>query len=130
MKNIWGVSIYTLLTLTLTSALSINKTRSELRSTAHFAVAYGGYIDHCVIPGTVALTFDDGPFWFTPDLLQILSEYGAPATFFLNGHNLGDVYASSDVVQRIVNEGHQLGSHTYFPRLILPSALHSYSLYT
>lgn len=117
MKKIWGISIYTILTLTLASALPINKTRSELRSTAQSVVSYGGYTDHCVIPGTVALTFDDGPFWFTPDLLQILSEYGAPATFFLNGNNLGDVYASSDVVQRIVNEGHQLGSHTYFSGL-------------
>ena len=106
MKISWGISICTFLMLTLTSATA---------STARSVLSYGTYIDRCVIPGTVALTFDDGPFWFTADLLQILSEYGAPATFFLNGHNLGDVYASSDVVQRIVNEGHQLGSHTYFP---------------
>lgn len=119
MKNFWGISIYTLLTLALTSATAINKKISQLRSTANVdvpasrsVVSYGAYIDRCVIPGTVALTFDDGPFWFTSDLLQILGEYGAAATFFLNGHNLGDVYASSDVVQRIVNEGHQLGSHT------------------
>lgn len=30
----------------------------------------------------IALTFDDGPSESTPELLKILSAYGAPATFF------------------------------------------------
>ena len=32
-----------------------------------------------------AITFDDGPSVNTPQLLDMLSEYGIPATFFLLG---------------------------------------------
>ena len=63
----------------------------------------------------VALTFDDGPSeTYTPQYLDILAAYGARATFF----NLGSVVeesgsAGAAIMQRIVNEGHQLASHTY-----------------
>lgn len=117
MKALRDISIYALLKATLTTATAIYKTRAYNDSsndpTTSSIIPHGALVDHCVIPGTVALTFDDGPFWYTNDLLEILSEYGAPATFFVNGHNLGDVYESSDVLQRVVQEGHQLGSHTY-----------------
>src|SRR5260370_41688069 len=36
----------------------------------------------------IALTFDDGPSESTPELLKILSDYGAPATFFQCGMNV------------------------------------------
>lgn len=93
-----------------TAASTANITQTDV--SASNVVPIGALINQCVVPGTVALTFDDGPFSYTSDLLEILSAYGAPATFFLNGHCLGDVYYNSDIVQRIVNEGHQLGSHT------------------
>ncbi|KAL3464995.1 hypothetical protein BJX64DRAFT_74924 [Aspergillus heterothallicus] len=71
---------------------------------------YGTYITSCYVPGAVALTFDDGPYIYTEELLDLLARYGAKATFFVNGHNLDGNYW---LIQRIVNEGHQLASHTY-----------------
>lgn len=58
----------------------------------------------------VALTFDDGPdpTW-TPRLLDLLAEHRAAATFFL----VGDAAeANPDLVRRMVDEGHAVGSHT------------------
>ncbi|KAL4922343.1 hypothetical protein BDW62DRAFT_51733 [Aspergillus aurantiobrunneus] len=71
---------------------------------------YGVYINHCYVPGMVALTFDDGPYIYTEELLGILHEYGAKATFFVNGYNLAN---NEWLIRRVVNEGHQLASHTW-----------------
>ena len=62
-------------------------------------------------PGLLALTFDDGPDpkW-TPAVLDILKREQVPATFFIIGKN-GQSYP--DLVRRIVNEGHELGNHTF-----------------
>jgi len=62
-------------------------------------------------PGTLALTFDDGPdpTW-TPIILDILEEHGATATFFVLGWKV-DAYP--DLARRIVDEGHSLQSHAY-----------------
>jgi cellulose synthase/poly-beta-1,6-N-acetylglucosamine synthase-like glycosyltransferase/peptidoglycan/xylan/chitin deacetylase (PgdA/CDA1 family)/spore germination protein YaaH len=59
----------------------------------------------------VALTFDDGPDPdFTPDILDILRQAKAPATFFIIGVN-GEEYP--DLLRREVAEGHELGNHTF-----------------
>ncbi len=62
-------------------------------------------------PGMLALTFDDGPDpkW-TPAILDILKRENVPATFFIIGKN-GQAYP--DLVRRIVNEGHEIGNHSY-----------------
>lgn len=62
-------------------------------------------------PGLLALTFDDGPDprW-TPAILDILRQEDVPATFFIIGKN-GETYP--DLVRRIVNEGHEIGNHTF-----------------
>jgi cellulose synthase/poly-beta-1,6-N-acetylglucosamine synthase-like glycosyltransferase/peptidoglycan/xylan/chitin deacetylase (PgdA/CDA1 family)/spore germination protein YaaH len=62
-------------------------------------------------PGMLALTFDDGPDprW-TPAILDILKRENVPATFFIIGKN-GQAYP--DLVRRIVNDGHELGNHTF-----------------
>jgi cellulose synthase/poly-beta-1,6-N-acetylglucosamine synthase-like glycosyltransferase/peptidoglycan/xylan/chitin deacetylase (PgdA/CDA1 family)/spore germination protein YaaH len=62
-------------------------------------------------PGLLALTFDDGPDprW-TPAILDILKREQVPATFFIVGKN-GQAYP--DLVRRIVNDGHELGNHTF-----------------
>ncbi len=58
----------------------------------------------------VALTFDDGPDRVeTNAVLDILKQYQVPATFFLLGRSMP---GNSDVVERIVAEGHTLASHT------------------
>ena len=58
----------------------------------------------------IALTFDDGPSYYTPRLLDGLKERGAKATFFV----LGEMAASNpDLVRREFREGHQVAQHTY-----------------
>ena len=60
---------------------------------------------------TIALTFDDGPdSYYTPRILYILKKYNVKASFFLIGQNAAD---NPDVVQRMYNEGHDIGNHTY-----------------
>ncbi|MCM3712568.1 polysaccharide deacetylase family protein [Halalkalibacter oceani] len=59
----------------------------------------------------VALTFDDGPDnIYTPQILDILKEKKAVATFFLVGK---EIQTHQDMVRRIVQEGHGLGNHTW-----------------
>jgi peptidoglycan/xylan/chitin deacetylase (PgdA/CDA1 family) len=66
----------------------------------------------------VALTFDDGPnLSVTEGLLEALDEYGAKATFFVRGAALvtqeGDLVAQATaLVQRLVDERHEVGNHT------------------
>src|SRR5437667_278779 len=66
----------------------------------------------------VALTFDDGPDpeW-TPKILDILKATKVKAAFFLVGVN-AERYPK--LVRRIVDEGHEIGNHTYYhPNLAL-----------
>jgi cellulose synthase/poly-beta-1,6-N-acetylglucosamine synthase-like glycosyltransferase/peptidoglycan/xylan/chitin deacetylase (PgdA/CDA1 family)/spore germination protein YaaH len=66
----------------------------------------------------VAITFDDGPDpkW-TPKILDILKAANVKAAFFLVGVN-AERYPS--LVRRIVDEGHEIGNHTYYhPNLAL-----------
>lgn len=59
----------------------------------------------------IALTFDDGPHpVYTPKLLDGLKERGIHATFFLIGKN---IEGNEALVNRIQEEGHLIGSHTY-----------------
>ena len=66
------------------------------------------------MPGTrkaLYLTFDDGPHpQITPFVLDELAKYGAAATFFCIGKN---VVSYPEVYNRIINEGHAVGNHTY-----------------
>ncbi len=57
------------------------------------------------------LTFDDGPSRkSTPAILDILKEYDIKATFFVVGNM---VEKNPDILQRVFDEGHQIGNHTY-----------------
>ncbi|KAK3322389.1 glycoside hydrolase/deacetylase [Apodospora peruviana] len=84
------------------------------------SVLYGGAgIYDCVNNGEIALTFDDGPYIYTNDLLDKLKAYGAKATFFITGNNLGkgqindpaSIYPA--ILRRMHAEGHQIASHTW-----------------
>lgn len=58
----------------------------------------------------VALTFDDGPSEeFTLPILDILRDYGVPATFFMVGSH---VEKFPEVAKRVLEEGHAIGNHT------------------
>lgn len=57
------------------------------------------------------LTFDDGPHpVITPFVLDELKKINARATFFCIGKN---VVAHPVIYQRIIDEGHAIGNHTY-----------------
>lgn len=58
----------------------------------------------------VYLTFDDGPSRNTDRILDILKEYDVKATFFVVGKT---DESSVKAYQRIVDEGHTLGMHSY-----------------
>lgn len=58
----------------------------------------------------VYLTFDDGPSTYTNDILDILDSYGVKATFFVIGK---DDEESLALYERIYDEGHTLGMHSY-----------------
>jgi peptidoglycan-N-acetylglucosamine deacetylase len=60
---------------------------------------------------SVYLTFDDGPTpGVTPEVLDILMEHDARATFFCLGKN---VERYPEIVRRIRQEGHHIGHHSY-----------------
>lgn len=58
----------------------------------------------------IALTFDDGPGPYTGQLLDVLEENHAKATFFVLGCNM-ERYPNS--LKRAYDEGHQLANHTF-----------------
>ncbi|ABO49182.1 polysaccharide deacetylase [Desulforamulus reducens MI-1] len=61
--------------------------------------------------GKVALTFDDGPDpLFTAQVLDILQQYNAKASFFVVGNH---AKKHPELIQRILAEGHSLGTHGY-----------------
>ncbi|MEO9337117.1 polysaccharide deacetylase family protein [Mesorhizobium sp. SB112] len=56
----------------------------------------------------IALTYDDGPTEFTPQLLDILKAHKARATFFPTGSS---VQSAPAIMRRIALEGHAVGNH-------------------
>ncbi|MGW7436547.1 bifunctional polysaccharide deacetylase/glycosyltransferase family 2 protein [Streptomyces sp. NPDC054849] len=60
---------------------------------------------------TIALTFDDGPdpVW-TPKILDVLRRNDVRATFFTVGTRVAE---NPDLARRIVDEGHQIGLHSF-----------------
>lgn len=58
----------------------------------------------------VYLTFDDGPSIYTDEILDILSAYEVQATFFVVGQEDEELLP---MYQRIIDEGHSLGMHSY-----------------
>jgi peptidoglycan-N-acetylglucosamine deacetylase len=63
------------------------------------------------VPMTLALTFDDGPDpAYTPAILDILKQKNVKATFFIIGAN---AEAHPALLQRILDEGHEVGNHTF-----------------
>lgn len=59
----------------------------------------------------VALSFDDGPDpEVTPEILDLLKQHKAKATFFVIGRHLQQY---PELGRRIVEEGHELGNHSW-----------------
>ncbi|WP_301109681.1 delta-lactam-biosynthetic de-N-acetylase [Sporosarcina sp.] len=59
----------------------------------------------------VYLTFDNGyENGYTESILDTLKKEKTPATFFITGHY---VKSASDLVKRMVKDGHGIGNHSY-----------------
>ncbi len=59
----------------------------------------------------IYLTFDDGPDKeVTPQILDILNEYDARATFFCLGKN---AERHPEIIDRIIKSGHATGNHSF-----------------
>jgi cellulose synthase/poly-beta-1,6-N-acetylglucosamine synthase-like glycosyltransferase/peptidoglycan/xylan/chitin deacetylase (PgdA/CDA1 family) len=71
----------------------------------------GAARSYSVLPGHVALTFDDGPDprW-TPEILAQLAAYHVPATFFVVG---GRAAEQPGLVRAEVAAGDEVGIHTF-----------------
>ncbi|CAI4211379.1 unnamed protein product [Parascedosporium putredinis] len=92
---------------------------SSLSRTKFGKVPYGVNVDKCTTPGTMALSFDDGPYHYTTELLDLLKDNNAVATFYVTGIN-GAKGAINDpstgypaILRRMLAEGHQIGSHSW-----------------
>ena len=67
----------------------------------------------------IALTFDDGPTKNVNQILPLLDEYKAKATFFLIGN---EIEKHPEEAKKLVEAGHQIGNHTYsHKRMVLKS---------
>ncbi len=58
----------------------------------------------------VALTYDDGPSQYTPEILSVLGQYNSVATFFVVGQR---VPAHADIIRSAYQMGCEIGNHTY-----------------
>ncbi|WP_313343015.1 polysaccharide deacetylase family protein [Sedimentibacter sp.] len=58
----------------------------------------------------IAITYDDGPSKYTPEILNTLKENNSVATFFVLG---SQVHGNKDILNRMIGEGNQIGNHTY-----------------
>ncbi|KAG2180935.1 hypothetical protein INT43_008515 [Umbelopsis isabellina] len=66
--------------------------------------------------GYFALTFDDGPYKYTEELVDILNAKDVKATFFVNGNNFWDIDNNTDAqnaIKKAYHSGHQIASHTW-----------------
>ncbi len=69
----------------------------------------------------IALTFDDGPNpTFTPQILQVLAQHQARATFFMIGEH---VHRHAAIARAVQAAGHAIGNHTYTHRRLIGCSL-------
>ena len=93
---------------------------SDSRASVPTEILHGGpYIDatgdpvvsYDLPPRTVVLTFEDGPSpQWTPQILDVLARHDVKATFFVVGTEVARYPA---VVQAMVDQGHDVGVHTF-----------------
>ncbi|KAK2764564.1 hypothetical protein FQN54_009259 [Arachnomyces sp. PD_36] len=73
----------------------------------------GTVITSCTEPGTIALTFDDGPYTYMSTILDALAQANASATFFVTGTLYDCIYNNADTLKAAYDAGHQIASHTW-----------------
>lgn len=71
----------------------------------------------------LALTYDDGPNPpYTDELLDVLREFDAKATFFAVGESMKN---NPETTQRMIAEGHELGNHSYSHKKLVNTSLNT-----
>ncbi len=61
----------------------------------------------------IALTFDDGPWYDTPQFLSLLEREHVVATFFEIGDQISEYGESGAIERRMLRDGNMLGDHTW-----------------
>lgn len=78
----------------------------------------------CSCGNSILLTFDDGPHpHATPAVLKVLKQFDARAIFFVVGDR---VHRAPEMLQRILDEGHGLGNHSFSHPLDRPPGYAAY----
>jgi biofilm PGA synthesis N-glycosyltransferase PgaC len=91
--------------------VTLTPSEADFVGEARYVIQQYGYPKSSPSTGKVLmLTFDDGPdpIW-TPKLLDVLSRWHVPATFFVTGEHAA---AYPQIMERMVREGHAVGNHT------------------
>lgn len=97
--------------ITLAASLSVAAGAAYLSPAVFKRVAARGLRRACVARGALVLTYDDGPGPNTTlELLELLEEFDARATFFLSGSRISR-YRS--VARAIADGRHEIGAHGY-----------------
>ncbi|MFJ9150251.1 polysaccharide deacetylase family protein [Streptomyces sp. NPDC102270] len=108
------LAVVAAVTVSAAMAIQANKMKTlspheERDRVASGAVVPSGQVD-CRKVKCIALTFDGNPGQPTDRLMDLLKEYKAPSTFFLEGRR---IHKFPDVVRRIATDGHEIGDHTW-----------------
>ncbi len=72
-------------------------------------VKLNNVVNYSIPPGSVALTFDDGPSKYSKKIVNVLKKYKVGGTFFYIGDN---VQRYPDCVQYAYSNGYSVGSHS------------------
>jgi peptidoglycan-N-acetylglucosamine deacetylase len=82
----------------------------KARTVVTNAMLQAARTDNRCTRGRVALTFDDGPDVYTPQVLKVLRAYGVKATFFVMGDKAA---ARPDLIRAEVAGGHLVENHSW-----------------
>lgn len=96
----------------------ISATRNHLpapvRRVAELAPSSSTQLIDAKTKRAICLTFDDGPDpVYTNKILDVLADYNVKATFFVVGEAAQQF---PSLLERMVNDGHSIGNHTYSHR--------------
>ncbi|MCO5972012.1 polysaccharide deacetylase family protein [Actinoallomurus soli] len=82
----------------------------KARTVVTNAMLQAARTDNRCTRGRVALTFDDGPDIYTPQILKVLRAYGVRATFFAMGQKAA---ARPALIRAEVADGHLVENHSW-----------------
>ncbi|KAJ3042737.1 Carbohydrate esterase 4 protein [Rhizophlyctis rosea] len=98
---------------TSTSTSTVGSNPTGVPQSTRIPNTGGQIVTKCSVPGTAALTFDDGPYIYNTELRNTLKAAGMKTTFFLNGNNYGCIFDYGSTLTALLADGHQIASHTW-----------------